>query len=296
MIIPLSICCGERMLTLRDLYIKKLGVFYISNFEISPSKLFEEAYQRLSIIVGGINNDNAHYISKLHRWYKTERENLINNLYYTKISLNTEILPLFGKYRSINHLSVFSKIKPNSKPLFDVIIKSKEKSFIYYQEATNYWVKMATRVPYFKKNGNIQAPDHGRFLYFKNKKIATTVLAILNSSLFYLWHSTYSDGFHLSDMLVKYYLVNEELLSISTLYDMGLKLEVDIKSKSIVKPSNTKNDSIKMESFNVSKSKSIIDEIDKALAKHYGFTEEELDFIINYDIKYRMGGELEEEK
>ena len=33
--------------------------------------------------------------------------------------------------------------------------------------------------------------------------------------------------------------------------------------------------------------------IDKVLAKHYGFTEEELDFIINYDIKYRMGTELE---
>jgi hypothetical protein len=31
------------------------------------------------------------------------------------------------------------------------------------------------------------------------------------------------------------------------------------------------------------------------LAKHYGFSEEELDFIINYDIKYRMGGELEGE-
>jgi len=40
-------------------------------------------------------------------------------------------------------------------------------------------------------------------------------------------------------------------------------------------------------------SKHIIDEIDKVLAKHYGFTEEELDFIINYDIKYRMGSELE---
>ncbi len=25
------------------------------------------------------------------------------------------------------------------------------------------------------------------------------------------------------------------------------------------------------------------------LACHYGFTDEELDFIINYDIKYRMG-------
>lgn len=41
-------------------------------------------------------------------------------------------------------------------------------------------------------------------------------------------------------------------------------------------------------------SKPIIDEIDKILAKHYGFTEEELDFIINYDIKYRMGDELNE--
>jgi type I restriction-modification system DNA methylase subunit len=45
--------------------------------------------------------------------------------------------------------------------------------------------------------------------------------------------------------------------------------------------------------FDVKKSKPIIDEIDKVLAKHYGFTEEELDFIINYHIKYRMGGELE---
>jgi len=31
------------------------------------------------------------------------------------------------------------------------------------------------------------------------------------------------------------------------------------------------------------------------LAKHYGFTDEQLDFITNYDIKYRMGlgGEAE---
>jgi hypothetical protein len=28
------------------------------------------------------------------------------------------------------------------------------------------------------------------------------------------------------------------------------------------------------------------------LTHHYGFTDEELDFIINYDIKYRMGDDL----
>jgi hypothetical protein len=45
-------------------------------------------------------------------------------------------------------------------------------------------------------------------------------------------------------------------------------------------------------------SKPIIDEIDQVLAQHYGFTDEELDFIINYDIKYRMGrdGGNEEEE
>jgi hypothetical protein len=30
------------------------------------------------------------------------------------------------------------------------------------------------------------------------------------------------------------------------------------------------------------------------LAKHYGFTKEELNFIINYDIKYRMGDKLKD--
>lgn len=36
-----------------------------------------------------------------------------------------------------------------------------------------------------------------------------------------------------------------------------------------------------------------IDEIDRVLARHYGFTAEDLDFILNYDIKYRMGNALE---
>lgn len=48
-------------------------------------------------------------------------------------------------------------------------------------------------------------------------------------------------------------------------------------------------------------SKAFLDEIDRVLAAHYGFTDKELDFIpstklragINYDIKYRMGRDTE---
>jgi len=37
--------------------------------------------------------------------------------------------------------------------------------------------------------------------------------------------------------------------------------------------------------------KPIMDEIDQVLAEHYGLSGEELDYIINYDMKYRMGEE-----
>lgn len=36
-------------------------------------------------------------------------------------------------------------------------------------------------------------------------------------------------------------------------------------------------------------SKQLIDKIDELLALYYGFNAEELDFLMNYDIKYRMG-------
>ena len=48
----------------------------------------------------------------------------------------------------------------------------------------------------------------------------------------------------------------------------------------------------------VNRSKFITAEIDTMLAKLHGFTVEVLDFIQNYDIKYRLGrdsGEAEEE-
>ena len=41
------------------------------------------------------------------------------------------------------------------------------------------------------------------------------------------------------------------------------------------------------------KNKPILDKIDTVLAGHYGFTAEELDFILNYDIKYRLGRSTE---
>jgi hypothetical protein len=41
--------------------------------------------------------------------------------------------------------------------------------------------------------------------------------------------------------------------------------------------------------------KSILDRVDSLLAEHFRLSPEELDVVINYDIKYRMGGADDEE-
>lgn len=303
MIIPLSICSGERMELLREFTSNRYKNLHLSNFEIFPSKLFEGAFQRLTIILGKNrakdSKNKPRLISRLHRWYSAERELLIDRINYTSIS-NKERLKLFGKYQSPSHLEVISRISSETSIVANHCKKQNSDSFIYYQEATNYWMKASMRVPYYKKNGKIAEPAHGRFIHLDKETYACSVLSLLNSSLFYVWYITYSDGFHLSDMLVKSFPVADELLKNSELIRFGMLLEKDIKRNASLTTRNTQNDDIEIEVFKISLSKPIIDEIDKVLAQYYGFTEEELDFIINYDIKYRMGlgrsgGEDEEE-
>jgi hypothetical protein len=63
-----------------------------------------------------------------------------------------------------------------------------------------------------------------------------------------------------------------------------------LQNKSTEKTITTKAGQIRYQEFHLSDSKPILDNIDRTLAQHYGFTDEELDFIINYDIKYRISG------
>ena len=65
-------------------------------------------------------------------------------------------------------------------------------------------------------------------------------------------------------------------------------------STMLIRNQRNTGQSTQTQSFKVRTSKPIIDKIDLELGRLLGFTDEETDFIINYDIKYRMGKELEE--
>ena len=78
--------------------------------------------------------------------------------------------------------------------------------------------------------------------------------------------------------------------------DLGDDLLIDLENNAIVRTRKRKNGEVVQEvNYYVGKSKGIIDKIDLLLSKHYGLNDAETDFIINYDIKYRMGGANDEE-
>ena len=114
--------------------------------------------------------------------------------------------------------------------------------------------------------------------------------------MFYQYFVAFGDCFHLSDTLVSNFPIPDGLLSDRALVQMNETLMDDLKRNATNKTIETKDgDKITYAEFSAGASKPTIDKIDAVLARHYGFTAEELDFIINYDIKYRLGAEDEEE-
>ena len=135
---------------------------------------------------------------------------------------------------------------------------------------------------------------HTSFKKDFNKKILS---ASINSNLFSWYYSITFDLFNFKDYMIFSFpfAFDDEVSSLMPV----LKVLGEELMQSYEKNKETATQFIKsrnqiavFETFNPKYSKTIIDKIDELLAKHYGFTEEELDFIINYDIKYRMGDEL----
>jgi hypothetical protein len=137
-------------------------------------------------------------------------------------------------------------------------------------------------------------------VYLHDDAFRYVVVSVLNSSLFFWFFSTFSDVRNLNRRDINHFRCTLSRFE-NGLRDRLVKVANDLMKdfhKNSITLSNDygKHGALMIQSFQPRVSKHIIDEVDKVLAKHSGFTEEELDFIINYDIKYRMGRELESEE
>ena len=285
MIIPHSAICTDRMEILCKILTSK-GAWF-STYDTRPSTLFDGVDQRLLIyILGG----NCIYSTTYNRWYTLNRPRLLRSIKYTKAVIAKDYLSV-SKFSWEIEERIYNKIITNHS-LDKQIIKDGGIP-IYYHNAPRYFLRFAEKPPYFysDKTGE-QISGHVKTIRTQNKNDFYRITAALNSALFFWWFTIFSNCRD---------LVNREIYSFCVPnFDIDNnavnKLLNDYHAKAYRKETMYKTTGkVIYDEYYPSKSKKIIDEIDKMLAQYYGFTEEELDFIINYDIKYRMGDELNEE-
>ncbi len=295
-IVPISAICSDRTTLLQVLF-QKMSTRWYSSFDIFPSRIFEGAAQRLAILIlaNSSNKSSSVLTSKYHRWYQDERTILMDNIKYTNTSEFDRVgwLPRVGSNIPVDILR-----KVTGKELKNYMTNALVQP-LYVHRIVNNFIKAVDFAPYFKKaSGEITVSDDFKRVYIDDR-FRLAAMAVLSSSLFYWYWRCHGDGFHCGYRDIEKFplsfssLQNAYLVSLVSLAkDLGKDLNehAEIRIRNQVKTGR-----VELQTFFVGVSKPIIDEIDRVLAQHYGFTDEELDFIINYDIKYRMGKDSADE-
>ena len=281
-IVPLTISSNSNMSSLRD-YICKGSICWFSHYEVRPAKLFEGAEQRLTIFFLRKAQSLMVYTTSVLRWRNKHRYILFKNIYYTESFSCNRIWRLSSPIEQgiYDKYSRHQEINKNLSRFF------REYPLYYRTAGVRYWI-------IFLNAGFGTLSQSNKVAYFKDKSMSYFYMAALNSNLFWWYYALNFDMFNLPDYMIFGFRINytksKELENIAILLENSL----DTNKETQFINSKTRGEVVTYY-YQKKLSKPIIDEIDKLLAKHYGFTEEELDFIINYDIKYRMGDELKEE-
>jgi hypothetical protein len=299
-IVPVSIMSTPGYFSLRKL-LHKLGASYFASYNIHPCCLFDGAHPRLSIVFNDLSHDNGIYVSRYHKWTADERKILFLKCYYLRISseiTEKRINISLPKISSEISNDILSKMMMQSQKIGAFLVSSKFSGVdFYYRRAFGAFILFYDKKPQmFDEEMRPMDPTEMKTLRFETT-YKDMILSIYHSSLFYWFTYTFSDCRNINKPEVEDFAIDLDKCYNSygrLLGNLSKKLSVDLQDNSKFLEYNYSSGWRKFQAFYPRNSKPIIDEIDKVLAKHYGFTEEELDFIINYDIKYRMGDELNE--
>lgn len=293
-VVPIGSTNSSSMKSLQELLLKESSSINIATFDIRPSKIFTNVDQRVSIInVQKGNGELEVNTSKYNRWYSSERKNLFGNIKYVK---NTYTKSNYGFFKIGLDIEnrILKKLK-NSDTKIENFIDATNDNILYYHGAVRYWIKSMNYLPYFVKNGVRQKSSEYKMISLKRNISNNSLIAVINSSLFYWYWTISSDCRHLTkDNILSFpidlgRLTKEKANVLDKLVD---ELMISYKKNSEPKVVNMKSvGEIEYAEFKPQKSKIIIDNIDKVLGEFLNFTQEEVEFIVNYDIRFRVGEE-----
>ena len=300
-IVPLSCFSVERFLPLQKLYLNQAKPLFVSNWsgDAHPSKLFEGVNKRLEIVLARHHageNETSVSTSRYLKWYAAERKSLFS------------LFPLYRSIPSLNQVAFFRSSVPKIDTDLEIAILSKlrncsrhvsalvsltGKHRLYYTRKVSFFLQFLDFVPEVRdRYGELRPPSELKTLTFNDEKLRNLSLGCLSTSLFYWYNAINSDCRNLNKREIISFLVpnsvpNTTQQILDQLLQTLMQCYLDNSTLRTVK--YKEKGEVTVQYFNFRPAKPIIDEIDRVLAEHYGFTDEELDFIINYDIKYRMG-------
>jgi hypothetical protein len=292
-IVPVSSISTDRYESLQRLLSTQL--LYYSSFDDRPSRLFEGLeHIRLTIhLLGSPQARIVSYSTRYNKWNSEERGALFQLLTYAaaKPALVTGTMP---KLCHRIEESIIEKLRSDKRQLSHFYSKNGNHR-IYYSRKVGYFLQVLDFVPeVLDGSGKIRPPSEFKELAFDDQIHARAALACLNANLFYWVITVFSDCRHVNKREIDSLPVDLRRLTQGKLgrclERLSLDLMRELDENSECRSMQFSHDNLTVQCIMPKLSKPTVDEIDRALAKHYGFTDEELDFIINYDIKYRMGG------
>ena len=290
-IVPVSSISTGGYRSLQDIVFRYSGHF--SSYNDRPSRLFDGLqHSQLSIqlIQHQPTATPIHNVTECYRWRSVERKNLFDLLAYEQMEgvyLNG-CLPKIS--RALEH-SILRKIWQDRKTLGEH--RTTGAYITYYSRKAGNFLQALDFVPeVYDGNGRLRPPTEFKELRFSTASHAALALCVLNSSLFRWFIDVFSDLRHLNRREIDGFPLDFARAldgGEHTWTQRAANLSRSLQETSEFRSMRYKHGVLRVQCFIAKFSKPTIDEIDKALALHYGFSNDETDFIINYDIKYRLG-------
>ncbi len=293
MVVPLSIVSTQRMKIVQEI-IEANRTSWYTNYSWRPAKLFDTVNRALTIFVAIYSANPVTFSTTYQKWISETREELMDRIYFNEVPRERKLcwIPKISSPIETLILQIFQKFHTILGDYF----RNSNYPVYYRTDGGLYWKVFTDFPPEFKVNGKSGHSSRETWFAMPSREHAKSAIALLSSNIFWWWYTVTSNCRHLNPFDIQNFPINEKIFADINLHKLGFKYLTDLQTNSVMLVREQKQTGkTETQCFKIQKSKPIIDEIDKVLAQHYGFTDEELDFIINYDIKYRMGKELDVE-
>ncbi len=284
-IVPISLTSSDSLTGVHRLLMNNCDIIHISSYSVRPKPVFENAVVNTSILLLKKTETPCQhlYSTKMHRrGNEFDLQKLIDNLQFVDVNGQT----LYGRIPKIGseiEKTILNKLFKQTK--LGSFIKTSGSPIIYRFAGGRYF-KVVTNY----SNGS----SAERTIYFANKKIANAVGCILSSNLSFWFYQIFSDNLNWKTYEIENFTIPQLTTeNIEYLYKLYSRYLTDIEAKANVRTTSGEStynvDSFK--EYKIVRSKGIIDEIDDYICPLYGLTQEETDFIKNYELEFRLAGE-----